>query len=34
VKFLVIWELDLARLSAGVLHAVMRMPDYAREVID
>jgi muconolactone delta-isomerase len=34
VKILVIWELDLARLSAGVLHAVMRMPDYAREVID
>ena len=34
MKFLVIWELDLARLSAGVLHAVMRMPDYAREVID
>jgi muconolactone delta-isomerase len=34
VKFLVMWELDLARLSTGVLHAVMRMPDYAQEVID
>jgi muconolactone delta-isomerase len=34
VKFLVVWELDLARLSTRVLHAVMRMPDYAQEVID
>jgi muconolactone delta-isomerase len=34
VKFLVMWELDLARLSTGVLHAVMRMPDYAQEVAD
>jgi muconolactone delta-isomerase len=34
VKFLVIWELDLARLSTGVLHAVMRMPEYAQEVAD
>jgi muconolactone delta-isomerase len=28
------WELDLARLSTGVLHAVMRMPEYAQEVAD
>ena len=26
------WELDLARLSTGVLQAVMRMPEYAQEV--
>jgi hypothetical protein len=24
VKFLVKWELDLARLSTGVMHAVLR----------
>ena len=29
-----IWELDLARLSTGVMHAVMRMPEYAQDVID
>ncbi len=34
MKFLVIWELDLARLSTGVMHAVMRMPEYAQDVID
>ena len=34
MKFLVMWELDLARLSTGVLHAVMRMPEYAEEVAD
>jgi len=34
VKFLVMWELDLARLSTGVVHAVMRMPEYAQEVIE
>jgi muconolactone delta-isomerase len=34
VKFLVIWELDLARLGTGVMHAVMRMPDYAQDVIE
>ena len=34
MKFLVMWELDLARLSTGVLHALMRTPDYAQEVID
>ena len=34
MKFLVMWELDLARLSTGVLHAVMRMPEYAQEVAD
>jgi muconolactone delta-isomerase len=28
------WELDLARLSTGILHAVIRMPEYAQEVID
>jgi muconolactone delta-isomerase len=34
VKFLVMWELDLARLSTGVMQAVMRMPEYAQEVAD
>ena len=34
MKFLVMWELDLARLSTGVARAVMRMPDYAQEVIE
>jgi muconolactone delta-isomerase len=34
VKFLVMWELDLTRLSTGVMHAVMRMPEYAQDVID
>jgi hypothetical protein len=34
VKFLVMWELDLAQLSTGVVHAVMRMPGYAQEVIE
>ena len=28
------WELDLTRLSTGVLHAVMRMPEYAKRVAD
>jgi muconolactone delta-isomerase len=34
VKFLVMWELDLARLSSGVVQAVMRMPEYAQQVIE
>jgi muconolactone delta-isomerase len=34
VKFLVMWELDLARLSTGVMHAVMPMPEYAQDVVD
>ncbi len=34
MKFLVMWELDLARLSTEVVHAVMRMPEYAKEVAD
>ncbi len=34
VKFLIMWELDLARLSTGVVHAGMRMPEYAQEVIE
>jgi len=34
VKFLVMWELDLAWLSTGVMHAVMRMPEYAQDVVD
>ena len=34
MKFLVMWELDLVQLSTGVIHAVMRMPEYAQEVID
>ena len=29
VKFLVLWRLELALLSKGVLEAVMRMPEHA-----
>jgi len=29
MKFLVMWELEIARLSMEAVHAVMRMPDYA-----
>ena len=34
MKFLIMWELALARLSTEVVHAVMRMPEYAQEVIE
>ncbi len=34
MKFLVMWELDIARLSIEVVHAVMRMPEYAKEIAD
>jgi muconolactone delta-isomerase len=34
VKFLVMWELDVARLNMEVVHAVMRMPEYAKRVAD
>lgn len=30
MKFLVIWRIELSRLSGEVLHAVMRMPDHAK----
>jgi muconolactone delta-isomerase len=30
MKFLVLWHLDLSRLAPEVLHAVLRMPDYAK----
>ncbi len=29
MKFLIMWELDVARLSMDVVHSVMRMPAYA-----
>jgi muconolactone delta-isomerase len=32
MKFLVIWELDINRPSPAVVHATMRMPDYAQEM--
>lgn len=32
MKFLVMWELDVARVRPEVVHAVMRMPDYARKL--
>ena len=34
MKFLVMWELDVARLGMEVVHAVMRMPEYAKTVAD
>ena len=30
MKFLVMWELDISLLRTGMIHAVMRMPDYAK----
>lgn len=33
MKFLVMWELDLARLGTPVLQAITRMPDYANKII-
>ena len=34
MKFLVIWELDVARVAPEVVHAVMRMPDYGKRLAD
>lgn len=34
MKFLVMWELDIARLTVETVHAVMRMPDYASGLMD
>ncbi len=34
MKFLVIWELELARLTTEVARAVMRMPDYGKKVAE
>ncbi len=33
MKFLVIWELDVPRMSPALVQAVLRMPDYAKDVI-
>ncbi|MGC3999348.1 MAG: muconolactone Delta-isomerase family protein [Anaeromyxobacter sp.] len=33
MKFLVLWELDVRPLSAALVQAVLRMPDYAKDVI-
>ena len=32
MKFLVMWELDIAQLRPEMIQAVMRMPDYASRV--
>ncbi|MBI3948372.1 MAG: hypothetical protein HY321_20825 [Armatimonadetes bacterium] len=34
MKFLVMWELDIAHVRPETLQAVMRMPDYARQAAD
>lgn len=34
MKFLVLWKLELARLSAEVARAVTRMPEYADPLIE
>jgi muconolactone delta-isomerase len=34
MKFLVMWELDLARLGMPVVHAVLRMPGYAQKLAE
>lgn len=33
MKYLVLWRLDLARLSPEVMRAVQRMPDYAEPLL-
>lgn len=33
MKFLVLWELDVPRMSPALVQAVLRMPDYAKDVI-
>jgi len=30
VKFLVVWKMEIARLSADMMKAVLKMPDYAK----
>ena len=32
MKFLIMWELDITRLGTAMVHAVMRMPDYAQKL--
>ena len=32
MKFLVMWELELARLGTPMVHAVLRMPEYAKKI--
>ncbi|MDW8327723.1 MAG: muconolactone Delta-isomerase family protein, partial [Anaerolineales bacterium] len=32
MKFLILWELELARLRPEMIQAVMRMPDYAAKL--
>ena len=34
MKFLVMWELEISRLNIEVVHAVMRMPEYAKKLAD
>ncbi|BDG10301.1 muconolactone Delta-isomerase family protein [Anaeromyxobacter paludicola] len=33
MKFLVMWELDVPRLSPALVQAVLRMPDYAKGIL-
>ncbi len=33
MKFLVLWELDVPRMSPALVQAVLRMPDYAKDII-
>ncbi|MBI4468521.1 MAG: hypothetical protein HY650_04270 [Acidobacteria bacterium] len=32
MKFLVMWEIDITGLRAETMHAVMRMPEYAKKI--
>src|SRR5690349_19035205 len=34
MKFLVMWELEIARMTVEAVHAVLRMPDYAKKLTD
>jgi muconolactone delta-isomerase len=34
MKFLIMWEMEIARLTVEAVHAVMRMPDYANRLTE
>lgn len=32
MKFLVMWELEVSRIQKDVMHAVLRMPEYTKQI--
>lgn len=34
MKFLVMWELNVTQIRTEMVHAVMRMPEYAKKLLD